>query len=71
MADLAELKTRLAALHELRDNGLDSVRYGDEEVRYKSDSQLAAAIADLQQRIASQEGRQVRKVRVSSSKGLS
>ncbi|SFQ66546.1 hypothetical protein SAMN05421853_11769 [Roseivivax halotolerans] len=71
MADLAVLKARLAKLEELREDGVDTAKFGDDEVRYKSDAQLVAAMADLKGRIAALEGRQIRKVRVTSSKGLS
>ncbi len=70
MHTLAELQTQLRRLQDQRATPEASVAYDGSEVTYKTDAQLAAAIADLESRIASVEGRQVRKVRITTSKGL-
>ena len=65
-ADLALLDSLRAA----RANGLRVVRLADREVQYKSDSELAAAIGDLERRIAKSQNRTVSAVRVITSKGF-
>ncbi len=70
MYTLAELQSQLRALRDQRASPEQSVSYDGDEVSYKTDAQLAAAIADVESRIASVEGRQVRKVRFTTSKGL-
>ncbi len=64
--DLALLDTLRAA----RANGVRLVRLADREVQYKSDSELAAAIGDLERRIAKSQKRNVSAVRVITSKGF-
>lgn len=70
MATPAELTARLDKLRRLRAKGVQTVRIDGEEVTYKTDAQMASAIADLERQIASVEGRQIRKVRITTSKGL-
>ena len=66
-----ELTARLDALRQARAAGTRSVRFGDREVQYKSDSEMAAAAADLQQQILLTSGvSMVHTVRVAASKGL-
>jgi hypothetical protein len=60
----------LEKLRAARANGYRLVRLADREVQYKSDGELAAAIADLERRIAKSENRNVSVVRVTTSKGF-
>lgn len=72
MAETLEaLQTRLERLHSAREGGVRSVRYNDEEVNYKTDTEMAAAIDALERRIGALQGkRPVRIVYINSSKGL-
>lgn len=70
MADLATLQKELDTLRAARAKGVQSLSVGDEFVTYKSDAQMAEAIADLEQRIAALSGHQVRVVRFSCGKGV-
>lgn len=71
MADMADLERQLAELRAHRASGVTSVRYADgREVTYKTDGQMAEAIADLEQRIAASGGQPVRMVRFSCGKGV-
>ena len=71
MATVDELTARLDALRTARAAGTSEVRFGDRAVVYKSDAEMAAAIADLQQQILSASGvSMVHTVRVTASKGL-
>lgn len=69
MADAAELQARLDALRACRATGALIVRTADgRSVTYRSDKELAAAIADLEKQIAG--GTPVTTVLVACSKGL-
>jgi hypothetical protein len=72
--DLANLQGQLEKLRKARAAGVRKVSYGNgpvsREVEYRSDSELAAAIADLEKQIAGVQGRRITRVRVTSSKGL-
>lgn len=50
---LAEMQQQLDNLRAIRAEGIRKTRFGDDETEYRSDSELAAAIADLESRIAS------------------
>jgi hypothetical protein len=74
MTDAAELQRRLDALRRARSSGVREVEFVTGEhrqrVAYKSDAELAAAIAALENEIASTAGaKQVRNVIVRSSGG--
>lgn len=56
MATLAELQAHRAALEAARYSGNRRVRVGGTEVEFKSDSEMAAALADLDQRIKDASG---------------
>lgn len=71
MADSASLQAQLAKLRDLRAKGVSTYTIKDRSMTYRSDRELAAAIADLEKQIATQEGGTVRKIRVRSTKGLS
>lgn len=70
MADTATLESRLSELLALRQSGEMRVKFRDREVEYRSDAELAAAIADLERRLAEARGSRVRTVRFSTSKGV-
>lgn len=70
MADLASLKAQLEKLRSLRANGISSYSINNRSMTYRSDRELAAAIADLEAKITAQERGVVRKVRIRSGKGL-
>jgi len=69
--DLTELTSLRDGLVRARARGMRSVFYDGKRVEYGSDAEMAAAIADLERRIAAQENRGIRTVRISTSKGLS
>ncbi|KKL05942.1 hypothetical protein LCGC14_2601000, partial [marine sediment metagenome] len=51
--------------------GVQRVRMGDEEITYRSDAEMVAAVSDLQRRINAAQGRPaVQAVRFTTSKGL-
>lgn len=57
MADIAELRARLASLRDNRASPAREVQNADERVVFKSDEEFAAAIADVERQIAEAEGR--------------
>ncbi len=61
MATEAELTAQRDALKKARRSGLRRVRYGDREMEYKSDADMAAAIRDLEREIADTVGAQHRR----------
>ncbi len=67
--DLTELATLRDALIRSRAQGVRSMLYDGKRVEYGTDAEMAAAIADLDRRIAAQENRRIRTVRISTSKG--
>lgn len=54
--DIERMTTLLTALQEARYAGLRSVSYDGKTLTYGSDAELAAAIADLEARIAAASG---------------
>lgn len=72
--DLDALKARLNELLSLRYGGESEIMTrtldAEERVRFKSDPELAAAIADCERRIAQLEGGRIKTVRIVASKGL-
>jgi hypothetical protein len=56
MADLATMQAQLTALAKARYSGTLRVRFSEREVQYKSDAELAKAIASLERRIADLQG---------------
>lgn len=52
MADLVTLQTRRDALAESRASGILSAEYDGRRITYKSDADMARAIADLDAQIA-------------------
>ncbi len=68
--DLAALRKYRDALLEARFSGEREIRFDNQHVVFKSDKELSAAIADCEARIGALEGRRVKGVRFSTSKGL-
>jgi len=74
MPDVAELQAELDALRSARASGVREVEIqtgaNRRRVAYRTDAELAAAVADLERQIAGQAGRRVHTIRIASSKGL-
>jgi hypothetical protein len=71
MATLSELQSRLDTLRAARAGGVQDVRTSDgRQLTYKTDGQMAAAIADLERQIAALTTTPVTTVLVTASKGL-
>lgn len=71
MATLADLIALRDALERARFAGTLRVKSGDDEVTYRSDAEIRAALADLNAKIAAAGGTpRVRQVRIVSNKGL-
>lgn len=69
--DLPTLEAWRLTLLKARANPRQKVRTPDgEEVTYRTDAELAAALADVERRIAGRQGRTIRMVYVQSSKGV-
>ncbi len=69
MADLSQLTAWRDALMAARYRGVRTVEYDGKRVTYATDSEMAAALADLNRQIAGASGR-ISVVRIQSSKGL-
>lgn len=75
MATLSELNARLEALRKVRAAGARAVEFEAgsgtrKRVEFRSDNELAAAIADVESQIATLAGGQVRTIRFQTSKGF-
>lgn len=70
MADLGTLQHRLEKLRASRASGVTEISYDGESIRYRSDSEMAAAIADIERQIAAQTTKPVRSIRVGTNKGF-
>ncbi|MBZ0227300.1 MAG: hypothetical protein K8F58_02435 [Bauldia sp.] len=64
MADLAELQTLRDALLTARFAGVRTVEYEGRRVTYATDAEMAAALADLDQRIGAASAPRVAQVRI-------
>jgi len=70
MPTLAELQTRLDNLRAARAEGVRRIEYADRRLEFRSDAEMATAIADLERQIFNLSGiASVRMVRFSTSKG--
>lgn len=69
MLTLEELRQQRDGLLKQRD-GVRSTRIGDHEATWKSDKEIAAALAAIDREIASREGRRVTTFLPHFSKGL-
>ena len=68
---LEEMKAQRDALLAARFRGLRTVEIDGRRVTYASDTEMAAAITDLERRIAAaEEGGRKRRILTSASKGL-
>ena len=68
LADMIAMRDRLTAA---RYAGVLKVKTGEDEVTYRSDAEMRAALADLETKIASASGTApIRQIRIASSKGL-
>lgn len=56
MSDLTDVQDLLTALKKARASGVLETRHGDTTVRYKSDSEMAAAIGALEAQITALGG---------------
>lgn len=70
MAELAQLTAWREALLAARYAGVRTVEYDGKRVEYRSDAEMAAALADLDRRLAATTGARVSVVRINSSKGV-
>ena len=71
MLTLSDLKTAKDELVRAKTSGVRTARFGDDEVTYKSDAEMAAALASLDAQIAEMErGRSARLIYPTTSKGL-
>lgn len=66
---ITEMQQQLEKLRSVRAKGTRKVRFGEDEVEYRSDSELAAAIADLERRIAMTANPSRRLIYPKTSKG--
>lgn len=67
LSDLIAWRDTLAAA---RAAGTRSVQAGDSRVEYKTDGEMAAALADLDRQISAARGQRITCVRIASSKGF-
>ncbi|HSI42123.1 MAG TPA: hypothetical protein VLA00_16385 [Xanthobacteraceae bacterium] len=71
MADVATMQEWLDALREARASGVRRAEFRDRTVEYKSDTEMAAAIRDLEMQIARASGTEPARVTyLRTSKGL-
>jgi hypothetical protein len=67
---LQEMIARRDALLEARGTAVLRVEYDGKAVTYRSDAELAAALADLDRRIAGAQGSGISEVRIAYKSGL-
>lgn len=70
MADLEELTARLAVLRKARASGVRKVKHGEREMEYRSDAELASAIADLERQCATASQPRAKTVVFTMNKGV-
>jgi len=70
MTDVVTLEAQLESLRNARATGAKRVKFGDRETEFMGDAELAAAIADIERRIAAASGRKTpRIVNIRSNSG--
>jgi hypothetical protein len=69
MPSVPELEAMREKLLRARFAGVRTVEYDGKRVTYATDAEMAAALADLDRRIAAASAPRVNQVRISSSKG--
>ena len=68
---LEQLKAQREALQAARFNGVLTVKAGDKTLTYKSNTEIQAALSDLEREIARLQGRpRARRIRTVCGKGL-
>lgn len=67
---LTDLQAWRDALLRARYSGVRNVEYDGKRVSYATDAEMAAALADLERRIAGMTGGRVTQVQINSSKGV-
>lgn len=70
MATLAELQDHKAALERARFSGNRRVKTGHTEIEFKSDAEMATALAELDRQISAASAARPSILRVIPSKGL-
>jgi len=70
MTDIAQLTQWRNALLAARFKGVRTVEYDGKRITYATDGEMAAALGDLERRIASLGPKRVSVVRIQSSKGV-
>jgi hypothetical protein len=70
VADIAQLTAWRDALMAARYQGVRTVEHDGKRVTYATDSEMAAALADLNRKIAGAGGSRISVVRIVSSKGI-
>lgn len=71
MADeIATLIVRRDRLAEIRAKGIRAYEIDGRRIEYRSDAEVAAALADIERRIATLQGSRIGIVQLHSSKGL-
>lgn len=70
MATLADLEAQRAQLVANRNAGIKQARFDDHEVTFRTDKEMAAAIAAIDREIAALQGRRVTTFLPTFSKGI-
>lgn len=70
MTDLAQLNAWRDALMAARYRGVRTVEYDGKRITYATDGEMAAALADIDRKIAAAGGNRIAVVRIASSKGV-
>lgn len=71
MADeITTLIARRDRLAEIRAKGIRAYEIDGRRIEYRSDAEVAAALADVERRIATLQGNRITTVQLHSSKGL-
>lgn len=68
--DVTDLTAQLNALRIARHAGYRRIRFGDREVEYRSDAELATAIASLERQIEAATGKPAATIHFATRKGL-
>lgn len=70
MTTLADLEAQRAQLVANRNTGIKRARFDNQEVTYRTDKEMAAAIAAIDREIATLQGRRVTTFLPTFSKGI-
>jgi hypothetical protein len=70
VTDIAQLEAWRDALLKARYAGLRNVEYEGRRITYATDAEMAAALADLERRIAAAKSGRITQVRIQSTKGV-